>query len=277
MELAIKSKEILTHVKTEAGSGDTLYIVDLGCGDGKKVTKLAQNALDLYDNVEICVVDISQNILDAASANIEEKFSGSGKVKVSTVCSDIKSLAGNENYQSFIDSSDDNLLHTFLGTTYCNDDLCDTTELMHNLMGRFGLFGIYTFEPELYKEIIDNYRGEDGLSYQMLKNMDEQFPDYDPKMFEYNVKMLMEDYRRGDINYGILAKVITSFRLLEPISVGSEVHERGKVIEGAFSIKPTDQQVYRILGKHFDILQNHKSSNVHLYLAENREKVSGRG
>jgi len=268
MELAIKSKEILTHVKTEAGSGDTLYIVDLGCGDGKKVTKLAQNALDLYDNVEICVVDISQNILDAASANIEEKFSGSGKVKVTTVCSDIKSLAGNEDYQAFVGSSDDNLLHIFLGTTYCNDDLCDTTEIMHNLKGRFGLFGIYTFDPDLYEEIIDNYMGEDGLSYQMLRNMG--FPEYDPAKFQYNVKMLMEGYKKGKVDYGILAKVITSFRLLEPVSVGSELHEKNKVIEGAFSIKPTDKQVYKILGKYFDIIQNHKASNVHLYLAENR-------
>ena len=270
-----KSGEIVTKIKSEAGGGDKFYIVDFGCGDGLKDVVMIDQALEQYANVEVCLVDASGEMLDTAEKNLQRELGeNKTRVKIKKVQSTFEDLKkGNEVYDNFKSSADENILYQFLGTTWCNFDLDDITEIMHEITGKHVLFGIYTYEDGNDGLTLESYdtKKMSELSYYALTNVG--FSDNpDDYSLKYRVKLEKERYK----DYGPLAKVVTFFEFLDPVEVSRVRYSREDLVPGAMSIKPTDKQVYKILGKHFDIKKNYigevdgQKTNVHLYLAENK-------
>jgi len=258
------SAQVIEHMRSNE-EGDTAYIVDLGCGDGKKIFELAYVALQSYDKVNLCLVDCADKILDEAEENVKNKMSekevSQDRFSITRVHSEFKDLQSHDVYDKFIDSADGNLLHAYLGTTFCNEELEDSAKLMQGIMTNYGLFGIFTYEIELEEEIKRSYKTDfmKKLAYQTL--LYAGYPDeYDPELLDHLVRFVSDLLNEDEE----LHRIEIYFKL--------KSEEFGKRSEKALiSIKPTVEQMLDVLEQHkFNVIHHYGAPGVHLYFTENK-------
>ena len=119
--------EFMGDISRKALNGDTVNIIDIGCGDGKKAIPVI-NHLNEKAKIRYCPIDISSYMVSKAIDKIEKLHKGE-VVQFKWNISDFDNL---ENVSSLLrDSEFRQNLFLFLGSTISNFDL---HEVMYSIM-----------------------------------------------------------------------------------------------------------------------------------------------
>ncbi len=265
-------------------------LIDLGCGNGKKTLKVIEKIIEKgYQNINICLIDCNAGQLKEAEATISEYCDEKGieedTMKITTIKSKIEDLDENNEYKEYMKYTNENTLHTFLGTTYCNFDFRKINEDLKKVIKKYCLIGAYIYDKRCTNldKLVSCYSTNKmmELSYNHLTSIDPNINTdnlefwYDESNVPIKIMNPKTTKKEFDDKFGRLKRIITYFEVLGPFNLKKIPLNQGDLLPAIISQKPTKKQMKIILKRkdfngEFKIIndQPYTNKDVALYLIE---------
>ncbi len=282
----------IDDIAERTGYGPVLNVLDLGVGNGEKLSAMLKAWGPKLEQVNACLVDKNFFIAFAGAEELirslrfadgelffdSRSISLHGKmwtqdtgtpVTITAIVEYFERLKQHPAYQEFTRNHQD-YLTTMLGTTLCNFEPEAAMTLLDSLAKKRALVGLYLYEGDDAK-LIQDYDTPENLRMGQHHLLRQGVREEDFGKLEHIVEVRKRHEVIGQSGMGIVARLLTYFRVRSGQKVQGTLREfsAGDVINVGLSLKYTDEQARKLFeSSGLGLVKSYYEGSVGLYLLE---------